>query len=312
MSLTFTSGEHTLAGTFVPGAAGTAAPPGTAALLVSGSGELDRDSNARQLAIGVMAQLADRLAAAGVASLRYDKRGVGESGGDYHATGLYDNVDDARAALAALRAQDGVAAERVVVVGHSEGAIIATELAATDDRLAGVVLVAGSATDGETVLREQAVAVAATLPRPVTWLLRLLRKDVVAMQDKRLAQLRASTGDAVRMQFVKVNARWMREFLDHDPAASLRAVTVPVLAVAGTKDLQTAPHHTSSIGGLVAGPVRVELVEGMSHLLRHEPGEPTVRTYKQQAKRPVLDEVLDLVADFCVDPVAHTSVGSTS
>jgi pimeloyl-ACP methyl ester carboxylesterase len=309
---TFTAGGNTLAGTFQPAAASGTAPPGTAALLLSGSGPVDRDSNARQLAIGVMAQVAERLAAAGVATLRYDKRGVGDSTGDYHAAGLYDNVEDARAALAALRARDEVDPDQVLLVGHSEGAVIATELAAGDDRLAGVVLLAGAAASGEQVLREQAAAVADTLPRPAAWLLRLLRKDIATMQEKRLATLRATTEDTVRMQLVKVNARWFREFLDHDPTPSLRAIRVPVLAVAGTKDLQTAPHHTERIGELVAGPVTVELVPDMSHLLRHEPGDPTVRTYKQQAKRPVLPAVLDLVATFCADPVARGVAGCAS
>ena len=304
--LTFTNGEHTLAGTFQPGAATGTAPPGTAALLVSGSGPVDRNSDAKQLATAVMAQVAERLAAAGVSSLRYDKRGVGESTGDFHAAGLYDNIEDARAALAALRAQGGVDPDHVFVIGHSEGAIIATELAAADDRLAGVVLVAGSAATGEQVLREQAVAVAESLPRPVTWLLRLLRKDIATLQEKRLATLRASTGDVMRMQLVKVNARWMREFLDHDPSPSLEAIRVPVLAVAGTKDIQAAPHHTERIGELAAGLVTIELIQDMTHLLRHEPGPATVRTYKQQAKQPVLPDVLDLIATFCTTPAAHT------
>ncbi len=308
MTTTFTSGGHTLAGTFQPASATGPAPLGTAALLVSGSGPVDRDSNARQLAIGVMAQVAERLAAAGVSSLRYDKRGVGASTGEYHAAGLYDNVDDARAALAALRAQDGVDPGRVFVVGHSEGAVIATELAATDDRLAGVVLLSGTASTGEQVLREQAVTVAESLPRPVTGLLRLLGKDIATMQDKRLATLRASTDDVVRIQLAKVNARWMREFLDHDPSPSLEMVQVPVLAVTGTKDIQAAPHHTERIGELVDGPVTVELIEDMSHLLRHEPGPASVRTYKKQARQPVLPEVLDLIATFCATPTTRASI----
>lgn len=312
MTTTFTSAGHALAGTFQPADPSGPAPTGSAALLISGSGEVDRDSNARRLPLAVMREVAAALTAAGVASLRYDKRGVGQSEGHFHATGLHDNVADARAALAALRLQDGVDPDRVVVIGHSEGAIIATELAADDDRLAGVVLLAGSAATGEDVLREQAVAVTAGLPRPVAWLLRVLRKDVTTMQDKRFATFRATNEDVMRMQLVKVNARWMREFLDHDPTPSLRRIEVPVLAVGGTKDIQSAPHHTERIGELVAGPVTVELFEGMTHLLRHEPGEPTVRTYKQQTKRPVLPELLDLVASFCVQAATRPGPGAAS
>lgn len=308
-TLTFESGRLSLVGSLrrpdTSAAAADVASTGRAALLISGSGPIDRDSNSRKLEIDVMRQVAARLARSGVTSLRYDKRGVGASDGDFHAAGFHDNVDDARAALAALRAQPDVDPRGIVLVGHSEGANIAVELAADDDRLAGVVLLAGSSTTGEVVLREQAVAVGNTLPKPVRWLLKLLRQDVAATQDKRLAQLRATTRDTVRIQLVKVNAKWFREFLDHDPAESLAGIDAPVLVIAGTKDLQVAPHHAAHIGQLLGGVARVEVVEDMSHLLRHEPGPASVRSYRTQVKQPVLPELLDLVAAFCAQPTAR-------
>ncbi len=308
-TLRFDSGPLSLVGSLRRADPSAAGPGGSAALLISGSGPLDRDSNSRQLDIGVMRQVAERLAHDGITSLRYDKRGVGESDGDFHAAGFHDNVDDARAALDALRAQPGVDPSGIVLVGHSEGANIAVEVAASDDRLAGVVLLAGSSTDGEVVLREQAVAVAGALPAPVRWLLKVLRQDVAATQDKRLARLRATTRDTVRMQLVKVNAKWFREFLDHDPSQSLATIAAPVLVIAGTKDIQVAPHHAVRIGELLDGWARVEVVDDMNHLLRHEPGPPSVRTYRKQAKQPVMPELLDLVAAFCSQPAAQRTPG---
>lgn len=144
-NISFPSGNLTLQGTL-----NVCDPsPGPAALLISGSGPIDRDSNAKRLPIGVMGQLAAHLGANGVTSLRYDKRGVGESEGDYRSSGFYDNVDDAAAAIEALRARPEVDADRVVVIGHSEGALIASTLAA-DERLAGVALLAGAATKART------------------------------------------------------------------------------------------------------------------------------------------------------------------
>ena len=66
--------------------------PAPAALLISGSGRLDRDSNSKRLSIDVMDQVAARLATDGVASLRYDKRGVGDSDGDFLSAGFHDNA----------------------------------------------------------------------------------------------------------------------------------------------------------------------------------------------------------------------------
>jgi alpha/beta superfamily hydrolase len=84
--------------------------------------------------LGVSQQLAHALAAVGVATLRFDKRGVGQSPGDWRAAGLFDNVDDAEAALAWLTRQPDVEGERVFLIGHSEGAVVATALAARQDR----------------------------------------------------------------------------------------------------------------------------------------------------------------------------------
>ena len=214
--------------------------PGPAALLISGSGPVDRDSNAKRLPINVMAQIATHLAAKGITSLRYDKRGAGRSGGDYLSAGFHDNVDDARAALDVLRARSEVDPDRVVVIGHSEGALIASVLA-SDEQLAGVALLAGAATNGKDVLRWQARQVAATLPRPVKWLMKLLRQDLVRAQMKRLARIESSTEDVIRIQFVKLNAKWFREFMAFEPAEALRRAAVPMLAITGTKDIQVNP-----------------------------------------------------------------------
>src|SRR4051812_30967945 len=148
--------------------------PSPAVLLASGSGPIDRDSNHRRARFDVARQLAHALAAGGLASLRYDKRGVGETPGDWRAVGLHDNVDDLGTALEALRTRPDVDPDRILLAGHSEGALLAAELAARGAPVAGVVLLSMSATPGEELLRWQARQIAPTLPRPVRGLLRLL------------------------------------------------------------------------------------------------------------------------------------------
>jgi alpha-beta hydrolase superfamily lysophospholipase len=295
IDLTFTGGSATLAGTLCRT---ELIQPGPVVLLISGSGPIDRDSDMKKLAIGVMGRFAEHLSGAGVASFRYDKRGVGESGGDYLAAGFRDNVADASAAIDMLRARSEVDPEHVYVVGHSEGALIATELAAADSDLAGVVLLAGTATVGEELLRWQAQQVAATLPKLAKRVLRLLRKDIAGIQAKRLAQIKATTGDTTRIQLVKINAKWFREFLAYDPNPSLEAIRVPVLAVTGSKDLQVDPDDVERICERVSSECSGHVVDGVTHLLRDEPGPPSVKTYKKQAKQPLDPRVLDLVISW--------------
>lgn len=267
---------------------------GPAALLISGSGPIDRDSNAKRLQLNVMSQIAAHLSATGITSLRYDKRGVGRSDGEYLSAGFLDNIDDARAALDTLRARPEVNADQVIVIGHSEGALIASALAA-DAQLAGVALLAGAATSGKAVLQWQARQVAATLPRPVKWLMKLLRQDLVATQTKRFERIEASTDDVIRIQMIKLNAKWFREFMAFEPAAALGRAAVPVLALTGTNDIQVNPADVDLMGHAVTTTFVGHHVSDMTHLLRTEPGIPSVRTYKTQTRRPLDPRVTELL-----------------
>lgn len=291
--LTFCSATLRLEGTLtVP-----TTSPGPAALLISGSGPLDRNSNSAQLAINVMRELAAHLAASGVASLRYDKRGVGNSDGNYLCAGLHDNITDARAALDALRERPEVDPARVFVVGHSEGAIIASELAG-DARLAGVVLLAGTAQNGRDLLTWQAKQIASTVPAPVRWLTTLLGRDVERTQSRRLAQMEASSEDVVRTRATELNAKWFREFMAHEPSEALRGAQAPILAITGGKDLQVDPADVSLMDRLVGSPFTGHVVDDLSHLLRIETGAATLRTYANQARQPVDADVARLVTDW--------------
>ena len=151
-----------LAGTFV---APASQPPHPAVLLLNGSGPLDRDSNQPGQVLDIAKTLARAFGERGIASTRFDKRGVRESTGDYLSTGFDRETADAAAALAALRAHPEVDSGRVVVLGHSVGATIAMRLGA-EAGLAGVVLLAGAAVRGDEVLRRQIASYQKQLREP--------------------------------------------------------------------------------------------------------------------------------------------------
>lgn len=292
LDITFASGPLTLAGSLI---SDEQREPTAAALLISGSGPIDRDSNSSKLSIDVMRQVAEHLRVEGIPSLRYDKRGVGLSDGEYLSAGFHDNVSDASAAFETLRSRPEIDQDQIFVIGHSEGALIATELAADNTDLAGVVLLAGTAVDGERVLRWQVEGVSATLPKPVKWLLRLLRQDISRTQSKRLARIKAGTEPVIRIQLIKINAKWLREFMAHDPGPSLQTIETPMLAATGSKDLQVDPGDVERICRLAPGECSGHVVENMTHLLRLEEGPPSLRTYKKQSKRPVDRGLLGIV-----------------
>ncbi len=125
---------------------------GHSVLLLSGSGPQDRDETiAGHKPFRV---LSHALASAGHTVFRWDDRGVGESGGDYHASSGDQLVDDVVAALRAATAISG--RQRHVLVGHSQGTLIAAAAAVLQpDAIAGVVLLAGMGLAGRAALTSQ-------------------------------------------------------------------------------------------------------------------------------------------------------------
>jgi uncharacterized protein len=284
-----------LAGTYAE-----AAEPVAAALLIPGSGRTDRNSDARlpggqRLRGAITRAMAEALGPAGVSTLRFDKRGVGASGGDYLTTGMEQRYADVRSAQEWLAAK--TAGLPLLAIGHSEGTYYAARLAA-EGQAAGIALLSGAARTGADVLTYQVAELADRISAPAKLVLRLLRTDVARAQRKNLAKILASTADVIRMQGVRVNARWTRDFVAYDPVPVLARVSVPVLAITGGHDLQVPPSDVEVMGRLVHGPFEGRVVADLSHLLRPDPDSIGPRSYRRQGRQPVSPEVVRLVTDW--------------
>ncbi|MFC5752882.1 alpha/beta hydrolase [Actinomadura rugatobispora] len=267
--------------------------PHPAVLLLHGSGPLDRDGNTPKLPANLGPPLAAALAEKGIATLRYDRRGAGATPGRWQATGFTDNREDAAAALRALAGHPAVRADAVGVIGHSEGALHAMALGARHD-VRAVVLLAGYARLGEDAFRWQARSILQGMPAPV----RLLRRPLRALGGRVLARLKETRTDVARVAGLPVNARWMREMLVHDTRDDLTAIRAPVLAVTGDKDVQIDPADLDEIQRLVPGPTEIHRVPGLTHVLRHDPGHHTVRSYRRLLRGPVDPDLLALIATW--------------
>lgn len=295
--VTFRSGDGTvLAGTLTVPAGAEAGP---VAVILTGSGEMNRDGDHAKLPIGISRALAEALARNGTASLRYDKRGVPPSGGDYLSTGMTDNLADAVAAVEWVRTTGGFVRDAVAVIGHSEGACLAAALGADREvDPAAVVLIACPAATGREVLLWQTAKGVDALPAPVRAVLGLLRIDVKAKQRKTIDRLYRTSGDTARVGLRRVNARWFREFLDFDPKPLLQKNRAPVLAITGAKDLQVDPDDLAAIADLVPEEVDTVRVPDLTHLVRRDTAPPSLRAYRRLVREPVDPKVLSLVADW--------------
>jgi len=264
--------------------------PFPAALLLAGSGPQDRDEAiAKHRPFFV---IADALTRKGIAVLRYDKRGIGESTGNADAATTMDLAADARAALDFLKSRKEVDASRIGLIGHSEGAIIAPYLAAHSKDVAWLVLLAAPATKGEDTLLHQSELIGraggltddqldASLGFDhAAYALVREEKDPQVLAQK-IKELVKSSGldsalppSALEMQLRMLTSPWFRFFLDYDPLPNLKMVKCPVLALYGQKDLQVASNQNMTLLQdelREAGNTQVEVKElpELNHLFQH-------------------------------------------
>ncbi len=277
--VSFASDTILLAGTLtMPRAEGT----WPAVVLISGSGAQDRDENTPGpggLKLGIFRSIADTLTRRGIAVLRYDDRGVGGSSGSLSTAGLSDLVADVSAAVAYLRGRREIAADRIGLVGHSEGAVIAPMLAAEDTRLAAVALMAGTASPLDSVIMEQIVGAALAAGGDSTELAENRQSIQRLMDAIRSGESLEDTDLPIGLRLLGSNEKWLREHIEHDPLATIRRVSAPVLIVNGGKDVQVSPEHARRLGSaleLVDHPdFEVKVFPELNHLFAVSRGEGT-------------------------------------
>jgi pimeloyl-ACP methyl ester carboxylesterase len=240
-----------------------------AVILVGGSGPTDRDETVSGIA--VFGMLASPLADAGYHVLRYDKRGVGQSGGRGEAATLEDYAEDVRAAVRFLRARKDVDPDRIVLFGHSEGALVSLIAASRDEDIAGVVMAAGpSGSGGELVLEQQQYLLGKmNLPEAE----RATRIDL----QKRIqaAVLGQGTWDGIPEPLRRqADTPWFQSFLRFTPGSVISRVKQPILILQGELDRQVPPHHADRLAEFArarrkvpADAVTLLKLDGVNHLL---------------------------------------------
>jgi pimeloyl-ACP methyl ester carboxylesterase len=240
--------------------------PRAAVVLVSGAGPTDRDETVA--GIPIFGQIAGALADAGFFVLRYDKRGVGQSGGRPEAATLDDYAEDLRAAVRHLGGRKDVDRRRIAVIGYADGGPVALIAAAKDDRIAAAVLIASIGTKG-------ADATLTQLSLNLEQSMRSAAEKEAALALQKQIQSAVLTGSGwegvppeVRRQ---ADTPWFHSMLSFDPARVMRDVEQPLLVVHGALDAQVAVAQADSLEQLARarrqGTVDVVKIAGVNHLL---------------------------------------------
>jgi uncharacterized protein len=264
--------------------------PHPAVVTLTGSGAHLRDGNRTpDHPYRPFAQIAGRLAACSIATLRLDDRGVGASTGDAGAATLEDTAADARAALAFLRGRAGIDARRLALVGHSYGGVVAPLVAADDPALAAVVLLGAPARSFRATMRYQEtyrIAHDASVPA---------------------ARREAALGEAMRRQAANVAASseaWRRSIQDRDPLPTARRLRMPVLILHGTTDRAVDPEDAARLERTIrdGGNARVtrRLFDGVNHHFQRDPVGAR-EGYDRLPTQDLAPEVLDALCGWLGD-----------
>ena len=284
-----------LAGTLTtPAAQGRLRHP--AIVLVPGSGPLDRDATVE--GIPLFAQLAGQLADAGYVVLRYDKRGIGQSGGRIETVTLRDYADDAIAAAKWIARRKDVDDKRVFVVGHSEGASVAM-LAAREKRIKALVLMAAMGTTGRELILEQQQYLLQTAK-----IAEAERTEKIELQKKILEAAVSETGWEALPREVRgaVDTPWYRSLLLFDPAQVMKDVKQPVLILQAALDKQVPPHHGERLAELARArkkspPVELKVLPSLNHLMvSAKTGD--VSEYGALESKTISPEVAKIIAEW--------------
>ena len=297
-------------------------------LLISGSGQQDRDEtifNHKPFAV-----IADHLTRNGIAVLRVDDRGVGQTTGDVKNATSADFAKDVLAGITFLKTRTEVDPKQIGLIGHSEGGIIAPMAANQSKDIAYLVSMAGLGVKGVDLLKKQNADILKTSDLPPDQYKALIGLyfrmfDLVKAQDVKIplnlkaefekwksAQPRAlidsmkmnagQQGEQMINSFIAaVDIPWMRYFIRYDPAPVLGNIKIPVLAINGSKDIQVSA--TENLAGFEsylkkAGNKNYKVVEfpGLNHLF--QPAKTGYLDEYAKIEETISPAVLELITSW--------------
>jgi len=258
-------------------------------LIIAGSGPTDRDGNNKVLKNFSLKMLADSLQKHGIATVRYDKRGIGASkaAAPDEKDLRFDNyIDDVTAWLRMLKKDKRFS--KVIILGHSEGSLIGMT-AANREKADGFISAAGIAERADKVLRKQLVGqVPPNIMDTCNAILdKLVAGENVPNTDKKLDMLfRASVQD------------YMISWFKYDPSAEIAKLKIPVLIIQGTTDIQVDTTEAHMLA-TAAPQAKLVIIEKMNHIFKESEADrqKNMETY-MNGTQPVMTQMVTAVTNF--------------
>ncbi len=293
------------------------------AILITGSGPQNR--NQELLGHKPFLVLSDHLTRKGIAVLRYDDRGTAQSEGRYEIATTFDFASDVESAVTYLKTRnDVVDIDKIGLIGHSEGGLIAPIVASKNKEIAFCVLLAAPGISGKQILMTQtrkAMELGGVSPEDIeineqfsSQIYEICadyqgeesKEEIIAifteMKNSSSEMLKTQLTEGVIQQQVQlITSPWMRTFIQIEPKDYLSKVNCPVLAINGEKDFQVVPEM--NLGGIKNAlkannntDVTINEVKDLNHLFQtSETGSFTEYASNEETLSPI---VLEIISDW--------------
>ncbi|MDR2425456.1 MAG: lysophospholipase [Prevotellaceae bacterium] len=263
-------------------------------LIIAGSGPTDRNGNSPLLQSpnNSLKYLAEELEQNGIASLRFDKRGIGESKvamvkEDDLRFDTY--IDDVKLWIQLLSKDKRLSS--ITIAGHSEGSLIGIIASAASKKVKSFVSIAGTALPADEIIKEQISA----QPKPV--------QDMVfpALDTLKQGKLVRNVSPALYSLLRPSVQPYMISWMQYDPCKELSKLTIPILIVQGTTDIQIPVYHAEMLVAANKGAEK-QIIESMNHVLK-----PCTSTDKMEQMTtytapdlPLAEKLIPAIVEFIV------------
>lgn len=283
------------------------------AIMITGSGPQDRDESL--LGHKPFWVIADYLTNQGIAVLRFDDRGVGESTGNFSEATSADFATDVKAAIAYLKTRKEIDPEKIGLIGHSEGGLIAPMVAANNKDVAFIISMAGTGMAGKDLLPEQVRLIAeagGADKKEVDKSYKTTKKAcALVAKEKDVDKLKVelgelfekdddgeSTEEQMESAIKQYTSPWFRYFMQYNPQDDFKKVSCPVLAITGSLDLQVPAD--ANLAGIKKSlkkaknkDVTTTKLDKLNHLFQHaQTGHPSEYAKIEETIAPIALELM--------------------
>jgi len=258
-------------------------------LLIAGSGHTDRDGNQPNMKSDSYKQVAEKLAEKGIATLRYDKRAVGESVFYMNESALrFDMyIDDAVRWIDLLKKDKRFA--KVIVAGHSEGSLIGM-VASQRSVPSAYISIAGASRSIDQILKVQLVA---AIPDTAFYILSCNYIDTLK-QGIKLTDSHPGLGSLFRESIQPYMINWMK----YDPSEEIKKLSIPICIIQGETDIQVGMENAFELSD--ANPkAHIKIIKGMNHVMKSAEmdREKNFAAYSDPTL-PVVKDLIDQIQTF--------------